>query len=242
MIKRCNDFGAGGVSVAIGELADGLEINLNAVPKKYEGLDGTELAISESQERMAVVVAGEDRERFCLMAEEENLEATVVAEVKAEPQLKIFWNGKAIVDISREFLDTNGAEKHIDIEIPKAESYRRRVSGGFRENLLSLAGDLNVCSKRGLSERIRLDHRRRYRSDAVWRNTPENADPGQVNLISVEKAHTDTCSLMAWGYNPYIAEKSPYHSAYLAVVESVSKLIATGASFADVYLSFQEYL
>ena len=241
MIKRCNDFGAGGVSVAIGELADGLEINLNAVPKKYEGLDGTELAISESQERMAVVVAGEDRERFCLMAEEENLEATVVAEVKAEPQLKIFWNGKAIVDISREFLDTNGAEKHIDIEIPEAESYRRRVSGGFRENLLSLAGDLNVCSKRGLSERFDSTIGAGtvlMPFGGIRQRTPIQA---MVNLISVEKAHTDTCSLMAWGYNPYIAEKSPYHSAYLAVVESVSKLIATGASFADVYLSFQEY-
>ena len=241
MIKRCNDFGAGGVSVAIGELAAGLEINLNAVPKKYEGLDGTELAISESQERMAVVVAGEDRERFCSMAQEENLEATVVAEVKDIPRLKIFWNGKAIVDISREFLDTNGAEKHIEIEIPKGGRFERQIEGGFKENYLRMAADLNVCSKRGLSERFDSTIGAGtvlMPFGGIRQRTPIQA---MVNLISVEKAHTDTCSLMAWGYNPYIAEASPYHSAYLAVVESVSKLIATGASFSDVYLSFQEY-
>ena len=241
MIKRCNDFGAGGVSVAIGELADGLEINLNAVPKKYEGLDGTELAISESQERMAVVVAGEDQERFCRLAEEENLEATVVAQVKALPRLKIFWNDKAIVDISREFLDTNGAEKHIDIEIAEAKPFGRQISGGFCENYTRLAGDLNVCSKRGLSERFDSTIGAGtvlMPFGGVRQRTPIQA---MVNLVSVEKAHTDTCSLMAWGYNPYIAEASPYHGAYLAVVESVSKLIAAGASFSEVYLSFQEY-
>lgn len=241
LIKRCNDFGAGGVSVAIGELADGLEINLNAVPKKYDGLDGTELAISESQERMAVVVAACDAERFCALAASENLEATVVAEVKADPTLKIFWNGKAIVNISRAFLDTNGAEKHIDIEIPMHEDFEKKVSGSFTENYKALAGDLNVCSKRGLSERFDSTIGAGtvlMPFGGLYQRTPNQA---MVNLISVEKGHTSTCSLMSWGYNPYIAEKSPYHSAYLAVVESISKLIAAGASFEDVYLSFQEY-
>lgn len=241
LIKRCNDFGAGGVSVAIGELADGLEINLNAVPKKYDGLDGTELAISESQERMAVVVAAADADRFCELAKEENLEATVVAEVKEKPYLKIFWNGKAIVNISRAFLDTNGAEKHIDIEIPMHEDFERKVSGSFSDTYRELAGDLNVCSKRGLSERFDSTIGAGtvlMPFGGIRQRTPNQA---MVNLISVEKGHTSTCSLMSWGYNPYIAEKSPYHSAYLAVVESVSKLVAAGASFEDVYLSFQEY-
>ena len=241
LIKRCNDFGAGGVSVAIGELADGLEINLNAVPKKYDGLDGTELAISESQERMAVVVAESDVERFCELAVSENLEATVVAEVKENPYLKIFWNDKPIVNISRAFLDTNGAEKHIDIEIPMHENFEKKVSGDFVQTYKALAGDLNVCSKRGLSERFDSTIGAGtvlMPFGGIRQRTPNQA---MVNLISVEKGHTDTCSLMSWGYNPYIAEASPYHSAYLAVVESVSKLIAAGASFEDVYLSFQEY-
>lgn len=241
LIKRCNDFGAGGVSVAIGELADGLEINLNAVPKKYDGLDGTELAISESQERMAVVVAESDVERFCELAVSENLEATVVAEVKENPYLKIFWNEKPIVNISRAFLDTNGAEKHIDIEIPIHEDFEKKAGGSFTEEYKALAGDLNVCSKRGLSERFDSTIGAGtvlMPFGGIRQRTPNQA---MVNLISVEKGHTDTCSLMAWGYNPYIAEKSPYHSAYLAVVESVSKLVAAGASFEDVYLSFQEY-
>lgn len=241
LIKRCNDFGAGGVSVAIGELADGLEINLNAVPKKYDGLDGTELAISESQERMAVVVAESDVERFCELAVSENLEATVVAEVKENPYLKIFWNDKPIVNISRAFLDTNGAEKHIDIEIPMHEDFEKKVSGGFSQAYKALAGDLNVCSKRGLSERFDSTIGAGtvlMPFGGIRQRTPNQA---MVNLISVEQGHTDTCSLMSWGYNPYIAEASPYHGAYLAVVESVSKLVAAGASFEDVYLSFQEY-
>ncbi|WP_419026193.1 phosphoribosylformylglycinamidine synthase [Emergencia sp.] len=241
LIKRCNDFGAGGVSVAIGELADGLEINLNAVPKKYDGLDGTELAISESQERMAVVVGKEDVEKFCKLAESENLEATVVAEVKENPYLKIFWNDKAIVNISREFLDTNGAEKHIDIEIPKHGDFAKKAAGNFTDEYMALAGDLNVCSKRGLSERFDSTIGAGtvlMPFGGIKQRTPNQA---MVNLIAVEKEHTSTCSLMSWGYNPFIAEKSPYHSAYLAVVESVSKLIAAGASFEDIYLSFQEY-
>lgn len=241
LIKRCNDFGAGGVSVAIGELADGLEIDLNKVPKKYEGLDGTELAISESQERMAVVVAEKDVERFCQLAKSENLEATVVAKVTAEPRLSMDWNGKNIVNISREFLDSNGAEKHINVETAGPESYEKKINGSFTENYKAVAGDLNVCSKRGLSERfdstigagtVLMPFGGKYQ------RTPIQA---MVNKISVEKADTRTCSLMSWGYNPFITEKSPYHGAYLAVVESVSKLVAQGGSFEDIYLSFQEY-
>ena len=241
LIKRCNDFGAGGVSVAIGELADGLEIDLNAVPKKYEGLDGTELAISESQERMAVVVGAEDAEKFIDLAHAENLEATIVAKVTKKARLVLKWNGKNIVDISREFLDTNGTVKHIDIELSAPLSYDKKIEGTFKENYLKLADDLNVCSKRGLSERfdstigagtVLMPFGGKYQL------TPIQA---MVNKISVEKNDTDDCSLMAWGFNPMIAEKSPYHGAYLAVVESVSKLVATGAEFQDVYLSFQEY-
>ncbi|MBE5817700.1 MAG: phosphoribosylformylglycinamidine synthase [Clostridiales bacterium] len=241
LIKRCNDFGAGGVSVAIGELADGLVINLNAVPKKYDGLDGTELAISESQERMAVVVAPEDVEKFLALANTENLEATVVARVQEEPRLVMNWNGKNIVDLSREFLNSNGAEKHIDIAPARPEDYTRKVEGNFADLYTNLAGDLNVCSKRGLSERF--DSTIGAGTVLMPFGGKNQLTPIQamVHKISVEQKTTHTCSLMAWGYNPYIAEKSPYHGAYLAVVESVSKLIATGATFNDVYLTFQEY-
>ena len=241
MIKRCNDFGAGGVSVAVGELADGLDIDLNAVPKKYEGLDGTELAISESQERMAVVVAPEDAPAFMALAEKENLEATVLAKVTALPRLRMHWNGKTIVDISREFLNSNGAEKHITAHVGKALPFDKELPGDFVSGYEALAGDLNVCSKRGLSERFDST----IGSGTVlmpfggkYQQTPIQA---MVQKISVERKHTDDCSLMAWGYNPFITEKSPYHGAYLAVVESVAKLIATGAKFQDVYLTFQEY-
>ena len=241
MIKRCNDFGAGGVSVAIGELADGLNIDLNAVPKKYDGLDGTELAISESQERMAVVVAKEDVDRFIELANSENLEATVVAAVKADPRLTMTWNGKQIVDLSREFLNSNGAQKHIDIAVTKPQEYKREVGADFTSEYKKLVDDLNICSKRGLSERfdstigagtVLMPFGGKYQQ------TPIQA---MVQKISMEKAHTDDCSLMAWGYNPFITEKSPYHGAYTAVLESVCKLIATGAKFEDVYLTFQEY-
>ena len=241
MIKRCNDFGAGGVSVAIGELADGLDIDLNSVPKKYDGLDGTELAISESQERMAVVVAPEDAAAFTEIAGKENLEATIVAKVTAEPRLKMHWNGRTIVDVSREFLNSNGAEKHITIKTAKPGSFEKPIPADFSAGYSVLMSDLNVCSKRGLSERfdstigagtVLMPFGGRYQQ------TPVQA---MVQKISVEKAHTDDCSFMSWGYNPYITEASPYHGAYLAVVESVSKLIASGASFCDVYLTFQEY-
>ncbi len=241
LIKRCNDFGAGGVSVAIGELADGLEINLNAVLKKYDGLDGTELAISESQERMAVVVAKDDVDKFLALAESENLEASVVAEVKKNPRLIIKWNGKNIVDISREFLDTNGAEKHTEVKNTAALDWKKNTEGAFPELYEKLAKDLNVCSKKGLSERfdstigaggVLMPFGGKYQM------TPVQA---MVQKIPVLNGETTTCSLMSWGFNPYISEKSPYHGAYLAVVESVSKLIACGAGFKDVYLSFQEY-
>ncbi|MBR7116744.1 MAG: phosphoribosylformylglycinamidine synthase [Clostridia bacterium] len=241
MIKRCNDFGAGGVSVAIGELADGLDINLDAVPKKYEGLDGTELAISESQERMAVVIEKESRERFLELAEGENLEATVVAAVKADARLTMTWRGKVICDISREFLNSNGAEKHISINTAKAESFTRELPESFSEGVIKTLSDLNCCSKRGLSERFDST----IGAGTVLmpfggarQRTPIQA---MVQKLSVEKKHTDLASFMSWGYNPYISEKSPYHGAYLAVVESVAKLVSTGADFKDVYLTFQEY-
>ena len=241
LIKRCNDFGAGGVSVAIGELADGLVIDLNAVPKKYDGLDGTELAISESQERMAVVVAPEDVDKFKALADKENLEATVVAVVKDEPRLKMNWNGKTIVDISRDFLNSNGAEKHIDITPARPQDYSKKIPEDFKKGLTDLAGDLNVCSKRGLSERF--DSTIGAGTVVMPFGGKNQLTPNQamVNKISVEKKHTDSCSYMAWGYNPFITEKSPYHGAYLAVIESVSKLVAAGAEFKDVYLTFQEY-
>ena len=241
MIKRCNDFGAGGVSVAIGELADGLEIDLNAVPKKYDGLDGTELAISESQERMAVVIEAENKDAFLALADSENLEATVVARVKAEPRLTMHWNGKTIVDLSREFLNSNGAEKHISIETPKIKSIQKELPACFKCGMKGVATGLNTCSKRGLSERfdstigagtVLMPFGGKYQ------RTPIQA---MVHKISVEKKHTDLASFMSWGYNPDISSASPYHGAYLAVVESAAKLVATGAEFKDVYLTFQEY-
>ena len=242
LIKRCNDFGAGGVSVAIGELADGLLIDLNRVPKKYEGLDGTELAISESQERMAVVVEESDVPAFLAAAAEENLSATVVATVQAEPRLKMVWNGETIVDVSRDFLNSNGAPKHITIAPEKiAPLDDAPVSSSFPELLRETAADLNLCSKQGLSERfdstigagtVLMPFGGKYQK------TPIGA---MVHKISVERGHTDDVSLMAWGYDPFVSEKSPFHGAYLAVVESVTKLIAAGASFTDVYLTLQEY-
>ena len=240
-IKRCNDFGAGGVSVAVGELADGLDIDLNAVPKKYEGLDGTELAISESQERMAVVIEKENVARFIEIAGEENLEACPVAVVTEEPRLRMRWDGKTIVDVSREFLNSNGAEKHIEVCVKGGEPFEKEIPKDFGEGYKALVKDLNVCSKRGLSERfdstigagtVLMPFGGKYQL------TPIQA---MVQKISVEKKHTNDCSVMAYGYNPFIMEKDQYRGAYLAVVESVCKLIATGASFKEVYLSFQEY-
>ena len=241
MIKRCNDFGAGGVSVAIGELADGLLIDLDAVPKKYEGLDGTELAISESQERMAVVIEKENVDAFLALADAENLQARTVAVVTETPRLVMTWNGSTVVDISREFLNSNGAEKHIRVAPKGAQWKPKTVCGTFSDLLRSMAKDLNVCSRRGLSERF--DSTIGAGTVLMPFGGKKQLTPIQamVQKISVEKKHTDSCSLMAWGYNPFITEESPYHGAYLAVVESVSKLIASGTDFSDVYLTFQEY-
>ena len=240
MIKRCNDFGAGGVSVAIGELADGLEINLNAVPKKYDGLDGTELAISESQERMAVVVAPEDADAFLRLAEEENLEATPVARVQEEPRLVMNWNGKHIVDLSRDFLNSNGAEKHISITVEKGGELHARVPADLQQSCEQMAS-LALCGRRGLSERFDSTIGAGtvlMPFGGIRQATPIQAMVHKIPLLS---GHTEDCSLMAWGYNPMIMEKSPYRGAYLAVAESVCKLIAAGAKFEEVYLTFQEY-
>ena len=241
LIKRCNDFGAGGVSVAVGELADGLLIDLNAVPKKYEGLDGTELAISESQERMAVVVAPEDRDKFLQLAAGENLEATVIATVTAQPRLVMEWNGQKIVDIARSFLDTNGAQKTTSVVVEKPRPISDPIQGSFEENMRRVAGDLNICSKRGLAERF--DSTIGAGSllmpfGGKYQMTPIQA---MVHRIPVENGHTHDCSMMAWGFDPDVMERDPFRGAYLAVVESVCKLIATGATFDEVYLTFQEY-
>ena len=243
LIKRCNDFGAGGVSVAIGELADGLRVTLDNVPKKYDGLDGTELAISESQERMAVVVAAEDVETFKELAISENLEATVVAEVTEEPSLVMNFKGQEIVNISRAFLDTNGAEKKADAVIEHAQKFEKKIPAKFYEGMKELAADLNVCSKRGLAERfdstigrgsVLMPYGGRYQK------TPIQAMVHKIPVIHRDQ-DVKTVSMMAYGFNPYISEKSPYHGAYLSIVESICKLIATGAKFEHVYLSLQEY-
>lgn len=242
MMKRCNDFGAGGVSVAIGELADGLEIDLNKVPKKYEGLDGTEIAISESQERMAVVIEKQDLEEFLKLAYSENLEATQVAVITKEPRLRMYWNGKCIVDIAREFLNSNGASKYIDILCQEAKDIQKEYKDiDFIQAMEELAMDLNVCSQRGLSERFDSTIGRGtvlMPFGGKYQRTPIQA---MVHKISLESGQTDTVSFMAYGYNPFITEKDPYKGAYLGVVESVSKLISTGATPTEIYLTFQEY-
>ena len=241
LIKRCNDFGAGGVSVAIGELADGLFIELDKVPKKYDGLDGTELAISESQERMAVVVESKDVDKFMALAQEENLEATVVATVTDDARLKMTWKGKTIVDISREFLNSNGAEKKTAVKIVKQEMDKKVIPETFAKGIKALADDLNVCSKRGLSERFDSTIGAGTVLMPFGGKNQRTPIQAMVNKVSVENADTDTCSFMSWGYNPFISEKSPLYGGYYAVIESVCKLIASGATFDDTYLTFQEY-
>lgn len=245
LIKRCNDFGAGGVAVAVGELADSLEINLDAVPKKYEGLDGTELALSESQERMATVVEAGDVDKLIALANEENLNAVIVAEVTDSGRMRMHWRGTTIVDLSREFLNTNGADKHVTADVAPAGDWRGASrewarQEDFNASFLGMASDLNVASKQGLSERF---------DSTVGAGTvlmpfggTRQATPIQAMANTLPAlGETTNCSVMSWGYNPYVTEASPYHGAYLAVVESVSKLIATGASFDETYLSFQEY-
>ena len=241
LIKRCNDFGAGGVSVAIGELADGLHIDLNKVTRKYEGLDGTELAISESQERMAVAVAAEDAETFMKYAAEENLEATIVATVTEEKRMREVWNGKTIVDLSREFLNSNGAERHANAHILPGHVWQPQFAGvSFEEKMESMVSDLNVCSQKGLGERfdstigaatVLMPYGGKYQL------TPTMAMAAKLPV----DGETTTCSGMAWGFNPYLTEADPYRGAYLAVVESVTKLVCAGFHHEDMYLTFQEY-
>ena len=241
MIKRCNDFGAGGVSVAIGELADGLYIDLNKVTKKYEGLDGTELAISESQERMAVALAPEDVDKFIAIATEENLEATPVAKVTEEKRLNMVWNGVSIVNISREFLNSNGAEKHQNVHVEKGSVWQPQWAGlTFSQKMKNMVGDLNVCSKKGLSERFDSTIGAAtvlMPFGGAYQLTPQNA---MVAKLPVD-GETSTCSGMAWGFNPYLMSADQYKGARLAVVESVTKLVATGFRYEDAYLTFQEY-
>ena len=241
MIKRCNDFGAGGVSVAIGELADGLYIDLNKVTKKYEGLDGTELAISESQERMAVALAPEDVDKFIALANEENLEATPVAKVTAEPRLNMVWNGMSIVNISREFLNSNGAEKHQKVHVEKATVWQPQWEGlTFSQKMKNMVGDLNICSKKGLSERFDSTIGAAtvlMPFGGAYQLTPQNAMVAKLP----GDGETSTCSGMAWGFNPYLMEADQFAGAYLSVVESIAKLVAAGFEHKRAYLSFQEY-
>lgn len=244
LIKRCNDFGAGGVSVAIGELADGLDINLDAVPKKYDGLDGTELAISESQERMAVALDPNDVAEFCRYAREENLEATVVAHVTEDPRLVMRWRGEKIVNISRAFLASNGAPKSTTVRLKKPETYTRYrcawAGSTLPERLRALVQDLNVASNKGLSERF---------DSTIGAATVLMPFGGTRQLTPtlsmVAKlpvfGETTTVSGMAWGFNPYLMETDQFRGAYLSVVESVSRLVATGFAHTRLYLTFQEY-
>ncbi len=241
LIKRCNDFGAGGVSVAIGELADGLEIDLNAVPKKYDGLDGTELAISESQERMAVVVAPEDADKFRALASRENLESTPVAVVKSEPRLRMNWNGKTIVDISREFLNSNGAEKHTDVAVPDVKvSYstgRKNTSADWE----GMVTDLNICSQRGLVQRFDSTIGGATVLMPFSGKTQQTPVQAMAAKLPVLNAKTDTTSIMAWGFDPAVSSQSPYHGAVCAVVESIAKVVAAGGTYEHCWLTFQEY-
>ncbi|MBR5485118.1 MAG: phosphoribosylformylglycinamidine synthase [Oscillospiraceae bacterium] len=242
MIKRCNDFGAGGVSVSIGELADGLVIELDAVPKKYEGLDGTELAISESQERMSVCVAPENVERFLAEADKENLQATVVATVTEEARLVMNWKGKTIVDLSREFLSSNGAVKHTTVSIPdaKVDTCHYKLTND-KAGFTALLSDLNVCSQKGLVERFDSTIGAGTVLMPYGGASQTTETQAMAAKIPVLGGDTTTCSVMAYGFNPYISEQSTYHGAVLAVIESVAKLIAVGGNRQKCWLSFQEY-
>ena len=246
LIKRCNDFGAGGVSVAIGELCDGIAIDLDVVPKKYDGLDGTELAIAESQERMAVALAAADVDEFMGYAREENLEATVVATVTEEPRMRMTWRGDAIVDLSRAFLASNGAPKHQKAHVPVqgGPASLPAIPGASAATLTrafsELASDLNVCSNKGLSERF--DSTIGAATVLMPFGGTRQLTPSQAMVAKFPVfGETSTCSAMAWGFNPYLMEKNQFAGAYLSVVESVAKLVATGFARERAYLSFQEY-
>ena len=241
LIKRCNDFGAGGVSVAIGELADGLSINLDLVPKKYDGLDGTELALSESQERMAVALSAQDADTFIGYAHEENLEATAIATVTEEKRLRMSWNGDVIVDVSREFLASNGAPKHQKVHVEPRGTYTPVWEGTtLSERMNSLLSDLNVCSNKGLAERFDSTIGAATVLMPFGGARQLTAPCAMVAKLPVD-GQTTTCSGMAWGFNPYLSEQDQYTGAYLAVVESVSKLIAAGFERSNAYLTLQEY-
>ena len=241
MIKRCNDFGAGGVSVAVGELADGLFVDLNKVPKKYEGLDGTELAIAESQERMAVALAPEDVDAFIALAYEENLEATPIAEVTEEARVRMEWNGSTIVDVSRDFLNSNGAAKHQDVHVLPGSGYERTWEGEtLAERLGALVRDLNVCSNKGLSERF--DSTIGAATALMPFGGARQLTPAMAMVAKLPVfGETSTVSGMAWGFNPYLTAANPFVGSYVAVVESVAKLAAAGFAREDMYLTFQEY-
>ena len=243
MIRRCNDFGAGGVSVAIGELADGLDIDLNAVPKKYDGLDGTELAISESQERMAVVVAAENVEAFIKKANEENIEASVVATVTDTNRLRMTWNGKTIVDVSRDFLNTNGAAKHTNVHVPQLKTPSIEVpteGNNLKEKMLKLAGTLNICTERGLTERF--DGSIGASSVFMPYGGKNQLTPTQVMAATLPTAgQCSTASVMGFGFDPYYMEQNPYIGASASVIESVARLVAAGCDYRTAYLTFQEY-
>lgn len=254
MIKKCNDFGAGGVSVAIGELADGLRIDLDRVPKKYAGLDGTEIAISESQERMACVIAPQDVDRFLAYAKEENLEAVPVAEVTREPRLVLIWRGKEIVNISRAFLNTNGAHQEVSVavELPEKEAdFFRKLelkqvaddleAGDIKAAWLDTLKDLNVCSQKGLVEMfdssigagsVLMPYGGRYQLTETQ---------SMAAKLPVLKGKTDTVTLMAYGFDPYLSSWSPYHGAVYAVLESLSRIVASGGDYSRVRFTFQEY-
>ena len=246
LIKKCNDFGAGGVSVAIGELADGLRVDLDKVPKKYAGLDGTEIAISESQERMAVVVDPKDAEQFLAYAKEENLEATKVAVVTEEPRLVLSWRGKEIVNISRAFLDTNGAhqETTVKVDIPnRADSplVQQVEVNDVKEKWLDTLKDLNVCSQKGLVEMfdgsigagsVFMPHGGKYRMTETQ---------SMVAKLPVLKGKCDTVTMMSYGFDPYLSSWSPYHGAVYAVTESIAKIVACGGDYRKIRFTFQEY-
>ena len=245
LIKKCNDFGAGGVSVAIGELADGLHIYLDKVPKKYAGHDGTEIAISESQERMAVVVAPKDVNEFMKYAAEENLEAVEVAEVTAEPRLVLIWRGKEIVNISRAFLDTNGAHQETDVfvEMPSETDryFVRKEIADVKGKWMDTLKDLNVCSQKGLVEMfdgsigagsVFMPHGGKYQLTETQ---------AMVAKLPVLKGKTDTVTMMSYGFDPYLSSWSPYHGAVYAVVESVAKIVANGGDYRKIRFTFQEY-
>ncbi len=246
IIKKCNDFGAGGVSVAIGELADGLRVNLDKVPKKYAGLDGTELAISESQERMAVVVAKEDVDKMLWLAAEENLEAVVVAEVTEEPRLVLVWRDKVIVNISRAFLDTNGAHQETDVVVPmpsKDDNYftQEKEVKDIKEAWLLALSDLNVCSQKGLVEMF--DSSIGAASVYMPYGGKRQLTPVQtmVAKLPVLSGKCDTVTMMSYGIDPYLASWSPYHGSVYAVILSVAKIVAAGGDYSKIRFTFQEY-